>query len=192
VRIERSMTREKKSCEHCMSTFSRKNRSRASWAAARFCSSRCWGLSKLNDPAAVIAANSRHEPSGCIAWTGKTARGGYGRFTVGGRPRSAHREAYRLAVGPIPDGLLVCHRCDNPSCVNPDHLFLGTVADNASDMVSKGRQAIGGKINTAKLSPEQVHEIRNSSLSNRQASKVYGVSPSQIGNIKRNESWGWL
>lgn len=76
--------------------------------------------------------------AGCWEWTGSRHRNGYGQFYYRG-PAMAHRVSWELANGPVPDGMLVCHRCDNPPCVRPDHLFLGTQADNLVDMVSKGR-----------------------------------------------------
>ena len=74
---------------------------------------------------------------------------GYGRLWVGGRTVAAHRFAWELAYGPIPHGMQVCHRCDNPPCVRPDHLFLGTARDNARDRDAKGRQRGNVKLNAA-------------------------------------------
>lgn len=82
--------------------------------------------------------DTAHETD-CHIWIGYRNPAGYGVFIVDRKPVGAHRMAWRLANGPIPDGMLVCHRCDNPSCVNPDHLFLGTQLDNMRDMVKKKR-----------------------------------------------------
>lgn len=78
-------------------------------------------------------------PDGCWIWTGARFPFGYGAIKIGGRPRGAHRTAWELVNGPIPEGLNVLHHCDNPPCVNPAHLFLGTLRDNALDMFAKGR-----------------------------------------------------
>ena len=77
----------------------------------------------------------------CWIWTAYTKTDGYGQFKFDGKMRGAHRMAWLLTNGEIPDGMLVCHTCDNPSCVNPNHLFLGTNQDNADDKMNKGRHA---------------------------------------------------
>lgn len=86
-----------------------------------------------------LDANSIPEPnSGCYLWTAAIS-GGYGKANYRGHRDLAHRMSYFFAKGPIPQGLFVCHHCDNPPCINPDHLFLGTALDNAADMIRKGR-----------------------------------------------------
>lgn len=104
---------------------------------------------------------------GCWIWTASTHhQWGYGHINVSGRSRAAHRVSWELHFGPIPDGMLVCHRCDNPPCVNPRHLFLGTNADNAADRDAKGRAVHANKAKTHcpkghQYSPENTRTYRS-------------------------------
>lgn len=93
----------------------------------------------------------------CWLWSASRSRAGYGKFGAGGRfgLTSAHRFSWELHHGPIPPGMCICHRCDNPPCVRPDHLFLGTLADNNADMKAKGRGA-RGKRNGSQTCPERL------------------------------------
>lgn len=140
---------------------------------------------------------------GCWLWMGTTDTCGYGRLVVGSRTdgtrrlAGAHRIAYALAAGPIPAGGQVLHRCDTPACVRPDHLFLGTQADNIADMVSKGRQRGGSlrgeKNPTAKLTWAKVTEIRrlyaNGGVSQRALGEMFGVEQTSVGFVVRGETW---
>ena len=106
----------------------------------------------------------------------------------------AHRVAYELAYGEIPSGLFVCHHCDNPCCIRPSHLFLGSHDENMADMVIKGRAArmVGDRNGSAKLEAEAVVSIRSSIGSYSRIARQYGVSPSAVGLIKRRERWAHL
>lgn len=100
------------------------------------------------------ASSVLDEETGCRIWTGGTCGPGYGKIRVEGKQRLAHRMAYEIAFGPIPDGLWVLHRCDTPGCITPDHLFLGTVTDNNADRHAKGRDAKGDR-NGSRTHPER-------------------------------------
>lgn len=123
--------------------------------------------------------------TGCMNWQGARFSNGYGR--VG--DQRAHRLAYERKNGLIPEGFMVCHRCDNRACVNPDHLFLGTTDDNMADMVAKGRSARGESHGRAKINRVVAAEIRDSSLSCRAAAARYGVSKSMISYIRQGVNW---
>jgi len=130
--------------------------------------------------------------SGCWEWQGiKTC--GYGRISWRGKLWRVHRLVYVLAYGPIAHGLFVCHRCDNPSCVRPGHLFLGTPAQNSADMRAKGRSSAlwGDRRPNAKISNQQVREIRellNRGVKNRDVAEMYHVSRTLISEIKNGHA----
>ncbi len=131
---------------------------------------------------------------GCWEWTAVKLRGGYGQLSVVGRLQYAHRVAYQLYVGEIPDGLKVCHRCDNPACVNPSHLFLGTQADNMRDCCNKGRFAdrSGERSGNAKLTTEQAKAIktmRSEGARSDDLARLFKVSQSTVYRIIRCDIW---
>lgn len=136
-----------------------------------------------------LAELSVAEASGCIRFTGPLDGEGYGRIMVARVKYMAHRLSYSLNNGPIPDGYVVRHKCDNPSCINPEHLEVGTQADNIADKVSRGRQARGSGVGRAILTEEAVREIRSSPLKISELSTLYGVSVVSIRNILRRKTW---
>lgn len=128
----------------------------------------------------------------CIEWTGLKDRKGYGRIGVDGSTLAAHRVAYAEFVGPVPDGLVVRHKCDNPPCINPDHLEVGTQADNARDMVERGRSTRGARNPGARLTNEQAIEIYHRAKAEggyRAIGLEYGVGESTVHNIVAGNSW---
>jgi hypothetical protein len=128
--------------------------------------------------------------SGCLLWLGSVYRG-YGQTSLRGRRLIAHRAAWIVAHGDIPDGLFVCHKCDVPSCINPAHLFLGTHDDNMADRSAKGRAARmrGEKNASAKLTQEQADIIRDMPGTQEAVAARFGVNRSVVGKIKRGEIW---
>lgn len=132
--------------------------------------------------------------NGCWDWTGAMHQG-YGQLAVGvwrdgvSVPEKANRVAYKAWVGPIPDGMYVCHRCDNRRCINPAHLFLGTPKDNIDDMVQKGRQGHGERKSQHKLTDVQVDEIRAryaaGGVYQKDLAAEYGVCQQLVSHLTR-------
>lgn len=142
----------------------------------------------LTDDILRVRLEERSVPiteTGCLLWLGSVDTHGYGVFGEYPGERRAHRIAYRLRYGSIPKGLFVCHKCDVPSCINTDHLFLGTAKDNSVDMVKKGRQKTVGR----KLNRQQIKEIRESILTLEELRKLYGVTQQAIVDIKAYKTW---
>lgn len=131
---------------------------------------------------------------GCWTWHGTGDRDGYGHIGVGGKTRLAHRVSWQLHYGNIPDGLFVLHHCDNPSCINPTHLFLGTAKDNMRDMVNKDRSAKKSrayKSRNTKLSQSDVQDIRllydTGDFSQAEIAESYGISQRYVSYIINHE-----
>lgn len=130
---------------------------------------------------------------GCWIWIG-AAGDWHGTFKYHGESIGAHCGSWRAYKGPIPTGMFVCHSCDVPLCVNPDHLFLGTALDNVRDMMRKGRghKARGRQHGRNKITPEQAIEIRLSKKSHRALADDFRLSCGTISSIKNNKIWTWL
>ncbi len=132
--------------------------------------------------------------NGCWNWSKHRGFWGYGLIKVDGKVELAHRIAYKHMISEFPSELCVLHRCDNPACINPDHLFLGTNADNMKDKVQKGRQSNvgeypGEKHHNAKLTEKDVLNIRTKQLKQSEYAQIYGVSQALISNIQLNKCW---
>lgn len=133
--------------------------------------------------------NKRSETE-CWEWTGCRSPKGYGLFGLDGKTRLAHRLAWETVHGRIMEGLFVCHKCDNPPCCNPGHLFIGTSADNIRDMFAKGRDGVRNRVGdnnpTSIFSNDDIVEIRTRRASGeelRSISNDFGVPPSHISSI---------
>lgn len=120
---------------------------------------------------------------------------GYGRLVIDKKFIFAHRFSYELYYSPIPEGMFVCHKCDNPPCVNPSHLFLGTCADNNLDKLNKNRTKRGSSHWKSKLNVTQVSSIREelkNGATGYELAKKYSVHPQTIYSIKYKDNWTWL
>jgi hypothetical protein len=186
-------------CAKCGKTFTRYNMSATRCARPQFCSQKCVSqkLSERAKARHLARLWSRVDVRGeqeCWLWKGRTYRG-YGLIDIDHRPQLAHRLIFEEANGYQPPA--VCHRCDNPPCCNPAHLFGGTQADNNRDMTEKGRRRCGPPrrgtaSNKNKLDETAVIHIFNSSESNAELGRRYGVTKEAIRYIKIGQNWGWL
>jgi hypothetical protein len=192
-------------CPTCLTPLSS-----SAWRTARYCSVRCANLArpvktlaerfwaKVNRDGPIPAHLPDLGP--CWVWDGATDGHGYGQIQQGprsGRPLKAHRVSYEINVDSIPEGAEVLHRCDNPPCVRPNHLFLGTHQDNMDDMWSKGRavmpDATGAANSQALLSPELaeriIREYVRGVVTQERLAQRYGVDHSTISDVIRRKHW---
>lgn len=140
---------------------------------------------------------AKDEKTGCWLWTASVAGKGYGQIKIPRQRRQvyAHRLSWLIHKGHLPDRMHVCHTCDNPRCVNPDHLFIGTSADNLQDMKEKGRHLYGERNGHVKLTDQDVREIRallSAGATQQRVAGMYGVSQSAVWKIAHRERWAHI
>lgn len=136
-------------------------------------------------------AKVQRSDDGCWEWLAGHNSYGYGVFRIGGRTLTAHRVAWELTYGEQPDGH-VLHRCDNRNCVRPDHLFLGTWADNNADAISKHRHAYGVRVPTAKLDEAAIPQIvkaYDSGMTQAAVGEAFGITQSNVSRILAGKAW---
>jgi HNH endonuclease len=136
--------------------------------------------------------NVRKNENGCWDWIGNTSAYNRGRMTIGGRKMYAYHISYELHIGPIPTGMQINHTCDNPNCVNPEHLYAGTQSDNTRDAIRRGRWVNNstGRVRSH-LSPDDVRAIRQqcASVSMTEVGKRFGISYTQVRRIVTGKHW---
>ena len=185
-----------RTCQHCGKAFSVRASAVARGNRGRFCSRQC-----VNDNRSTgfderfWSRVDSSDPDGCWLWAAGAFEGGYGAMVYGGKLCKASRIAWELTNGPIPDGLWVLHRCDNPPCCNPAHLFIGTPRDNTHDALRKGRwcRTPGEARWSAKLRDVDVIDIRNRYVPRKVTLKdladEYGVTFQLISMIVNRKIW---
>lgn len=193
-RMRRSKYPDSKVCPQCGGTFHRSTYRASNWPRVKFCGLTCYNAAKRYTPEQRAAVFwSRTDRVGeCMVHRGCKDKWGYAHIAVWGRRVQAHRYAYEMKVGSIPAGMLVMHTCDNPPCVNPEHLKLGTDLDNTRDKLLKRRH---DNITRPKLTPEKVKAIRreywykNKRSNAKELAAKYGVGHGTIVQAANGATW---
>lgn len=174
-------------CKQCGQSFTSKH------GDAQYCSQHCAGISshihRMRRPIADRFWKNVDKTDYCWNWIGTLSTHGYGQISINRRWRLAPRIAWELYYGESPGKNHVLHRCDNPRCVREDHLFLGTHQDNMKDMLQKQRHHHGETHRSHKLTEQDVRDIRASTLSHAELTKMYPVGQSVISRIRARKAW---
>ncbi len=154
-----------------------------------------WNKSDLQGMSVSERLDYYTEPepnTGCWLWVGALSTGGYGKIYLDNKYIAAHRASWVVHHGPIPNGLLVCHKCDVKLCINPEHLFLGTQKENIEDATRKGRMSHGEDRPTSKLKESQVVNIFSDIRTASKIAAQYNITETAVYNIKAGRRWGYL
>lgn len=185
-----------KFCDQCGAKFHRDKRCTwRHWGKAKFCSRMC-----ATKRGAQLAAERRlpmeqsfarwfDKGDGCWEWKGALDKDGYGIFSHEGKTYRAAKTALAFDGRPVPRGHYACHDCDNPPCVRPDHLYPGAPAQNAADMVRRGRVSRGEKRRGAKITEADVVAIRSDPRPSSAVAPTYGITASNVQAIRRRQTW---
>ncbi|MDR3571233.1 MAG: HNH endonuclease [Candidatus Pacebacteria bacterium] len=185
-----------KHCKQCDKQFSKDPRySSKYWTKQLFCSRTCYGqwhsdfAAKNREDESTAFMKWVEKSETCWLWTGAIDSDGYGAFSYAMTTKRAHREALRLSGVPVPKGAFVCHNCDNPTCVNPNHLYVGTPQSNVEDAVARDRICKGEKVHFSKLTEASVVQIRAAVGTHEQIAVVFGISPANVSMIRTRKTW---
>lgn len=163
--------------------------------ASSYCSRSCRALAQSKWQSKDLATRfweKVNKTESCWLWTGALLKTGYGSIRINNKSVRAHRVAYELSVGKIPDGMIILHSCDNPLCVNPSHLRIGNKRENMADAIERGQHKTGERHAKSKLSNNDVATIRaalSAGVTGRYLAKKFSVDETTISHIKSSKSW---
>ena len=185
---DRKRAETQKVCETCGHAYTVAVRKAST---SHFCSRKCLGVAngerlRKFDVRRMVATI---RDDACVEWPGYRDKDDYGKCNLDGKPMRAHVAAYMITQGSVAKDHFVCHRCDNPPCFNPKHLFAALPKANAEDMANKGRACRGEAHHASKLTQVQVVAIRNDDRSFRAIARIYGIAPNTVRRVKRGEIW---